>query len=97
MSRATIEGGLLEWRLTPDTVRSGGGAVPFLIDWGSTAHPSTGELPQLARPSLTAQSPEPERLRADLATLGIEVPITLGTTPRLLATVQTGHGVLVLA
>lgn len=97
MSRATVDGQLLEWRLTPDTVRSGGGVAPFLIDWGATAHPSAGDLPQLARPTLTAQSPEPDGLRADLGALGIELPITLGATPRLQATVRTGDGDLVLA
>ena len=40
MTRATPDGGRLEWRLTRRTPLAFGGAQPFLIDWGTSPHPA---------------------------------------------------------
>jgi hypothetical protein len=39
MSRTTTDGRTLQWRLTFPAM-SANGFIPFLIDWGDTAHPS---------------------------------------------------------
>lgn len=57
LSRVTAGGGLLQWQLTPDTVDSTGGTVPFLIDWLDSAHPSLGPLPQLMLINFTLTDP----------------------------------------
>ncbi|MFD6156376.1 VOC family protein [Nocardia sp. NPDC060256] len=44
MSRETPDGQVLRWRLT--LAHDHTGVVPFLIDWGATAHPSES-LPQV--------------------------------------------------
>lgn len=40
MTRATPDGGRLEWRLTRRAPLAFGGAQPFLIDWGTSPHPA---------------------------------------------------------
>jgi hypothetical protein len=57
MSRRTAEGTLLTWRLTPVTAVAADGLVPFLIDWGSTAHPTSGAMPTLPLSSFAGEAP----------------------------------------
>jgi len=82
MSRRTEDGTVLHWRLTPDTVASSGGTVSFLIDWGSTAHPSTRALPDLTLTALTASHPDPERHAAVRAGYGARCPARVGRAHR---------------
>lgn len=62
VSRRTADGGVLSWRLTPDTVAAGG-AAPFLIDWGGSSAPGELLAPMLALASLTILTPDPMRTR----------------------------------
>ncbi len=39
MSRAPPDGSTLRWRLSDPMALPAGGAVPFVIDWGTTRHP----------------------------------------------------------
>ncbi|MGW0518631.1 VOC family protein [Crossiella sp. NPDC003009] len=70
MGRVTTDGRRLSWRLTPP----GTGVVPFLIDWGDTAHPA-GNLPVAPLVELHAMSPDPEPLRTTLAALDVTLPV----------------------
>src|SRR3954454_14253855 len=45
MSRRTPDGTLLSWRLTDSDAAHPSGLVPFLIDWGSSRHPTASGLP----------------------------------------------------
>ncbi|MEU4405778.1 VOC family protein [Streptosporangium sp. NPDC023963] len=87
MSRRTPEGELLEWRLTSSPDDTGDGLVPFLIDWGTTAHPAERGLPVVELTSLTARHPDPAAVTADLAALGAELEVAAGDEPRLVAVV----------
>jgi hypothetical protein len=78
MSRRTDDGADLSWRLTRDTVAATGGVVPFFIDWGSTAHPSSRQLPQLELVSLGAGHPSPEQVRPAIAAMGAELQVHRG-------------------
>jgi Glyoxalase-like domain len=78
MSRRTDEGDELSWRLTGDTVTATGGVLPFLIDWGSTAHPSSRPLPQLELLAVDAGHPSPERVRTSIAALGAGLQVVVG-------------------
>ncbi|MCF2435181.1 VOC family protein, partial [Streptomyces thinghirensis] len=60
MSRRRPDGTLLEWRPTDGVHPSG--LVPFLIDWGTTPHPSAG-LPVTPLLALTATAPDPAGIR----------------------------------
>lgn len=88
MSRRTDDGSELSWRLTPDTVAATGGVVPFLIDWGTTPHPTTRELPRLALVSFRVGDPQPEALAASLAALDAAARVAEG--PRGLTAVLSG-------
>ncbi|MBL3686429.1 VOC family protein [Leucobacter zeae] len=69
LSRRTPAGELLEWRLT------GAAAdrldVPFLIDWGTTPQPGTGELPAIELVSFARVEADPARLQQALAALDL--------------------------
>ena len=69
MSRRTEDGTELTWRLTPDTVATTGGTVPFLIDWGSTAHPTSRSLPELTLLALEASHSRPAEVAPALEAL----------------------------
>ncbi|MYT74603.1 MULTISPECIES: VOC family protein [unclassified Streptomyces] len=74
MSRRRPDGTLLEWRLTLD---ERAGVVPFLIDWGTTAHPSAG-LPSVSLRSVAASAPDPAELSRRLVTLGTALDVAEG-------------------
>ncbi|MCC2593962.1 VOC family protein [Tessaracoccus sp. OS52] len=74
MSRTTPSGDVLAWRLTSP---SGGldGAIPFLIDWQDSAHPSGG-LPEVTLRSFTITHPDTDGVRAALAAVGALGPVS---------------------
>jgi hypothetical protein len=90
MSRRTADGAMLTWRLTSLPTDPADGIVPFLIDWGATAHPTTAALPTLPLRSLEGEHPDPGRIRSRLAALDIDLPVRSGHRPRLVVTL---HGV----
>jgi hypothetical protein len=70
--------------------------VPFLIDWGATAHPAASPLPRLGLTSLTAVHPEPEALRRDLTALGVLLDVVEGPEVELRAVLDTPRGTVTL-
>lgn len=72
LSRRTPDGALLQWRLT-QPVHDG---VPFLIDWGGTAHPGLGALPTVEIVSFTRTQPAAEDARRALHALGLPTAAT---------------------
>lgn len=93
MSRRHPDGTLLSWRLT-DSSPVHSGLVPFLIDWGSTTHPTaTPDLPVTPLLSFSATAPSPAVIRPLLSALNTELQLTEG----LLAmsfTLDTPNGVV---
>jgi hypothetical protein len=72
------------------------GVVPFLIDWGTTAHPSSGPLPVLPLLSLAAEHPDPGRVRDRLAALDVDLPVRTGAEARLVVQLRGADGEVVL-
>ena len=73
--------------------------LPFLIDWGSTPHPSSRDLPSARLTSLVIRHPEPDDLRRALFTLGVD-PATLTVVEGdfgLEATLETPRGSVCLS
>jgi Glyoxalase-like domain len=97
MSRRTDAGDVLRWRLTPPRVELNDGLVPFLIDWGSTPHPTSRDLPQIRLASWAAIHPTPEILRRRLAALGCQLHISAGDRPALTAVIEGHRGLVALS
>lgn len=86
LARRTPAGELLEWQLAlQEPGESNEPLVPFLIDWGNTAHPALGDLPAVELLGLHAEHPAPEALRDRYAALGLDVEVRAATTPALVA------------
>ncbi|MFD0683609.1 VOC family protein [Actinomadura fibrosa] len=92
MSRRTPAGDLLSWRLA--YARSG--LVPFLIDWGTTAHPTAQGLPTVPLTALTGTHPEPDVIRSGLDAVGAHLDVTAAARPGLTATLSCPSGPVVL-
>ena len=92
MSRRTPDGGLLEWRLTQPQFGYGDGLVPFLIDWGSTPHPTSRGLPRTELLELGATHPDPASVRPALAALRADLHIDIADHVGITATVRGTDG-----
>lgn len=96
VARETPEGERLSWRLTVSTRLAGDGLVPFLIDWGSSPHPSGTNEALCSIEGFTAEHPDPESVRAMLSALGASLDVGLGAVPCLRGTFVGPHGSLTL-
>jgi hypothetical protein len=90
------------WRITipDDGARPGKGLVPTLIQWDVPTHPAD-HLPATAvsLAGFAASHPDSERIRAALATLGLEgvLAVTYDRETRLAAMLRTPRGIVTLA
>ncbi|MGX1366590.1 hypothetical protein RKD19_001949 [Streptomyces canus] len=91
MSRRRPDGTLLRWRLTDGRTQHPSGLVPFLIDWGTSPHPTASELPTTPLLSMTATAPAPDEIRPLLAALGTRLALAEGPVG-LAFTVDTPRG-----
>lgn len=96
MSRTTPDGAVLRWRLTLPS-QAAVAVVPFLIDWGRTLHPSTTAPGRASLMSFRAQHPEPDRVKAVLEALGLNLELRSGPEPRLWAEISGPSGSLELS
>ncbi len=92
MQRRKDDGALLQWRLTP----SRPGVLPFLIDWGATAHPTESLPPGPTLLELRIETASPGLVRRVLRALQIDADVTEGPTDRLVARVMSGEATVVL-
>ncbi|MEU6964626.1 VOC family protein [Streptomyces chrestomyceticus] len=91
MSRRTPDGSTLSWTLTPP--RTGGGLVPFLLDWGDAPHPAAGPgLPVVPLRAFSGTHPDPSTIRAELAALGATLAVETGDEPGLSAVLEGRNG-----
>jgi hypothetical protein len=97
MSRQTDAGAVLQWRLTPPQIDLNDGLVPFLIDWGSTPHPTSRDPPQTRLTSWAAIHPAPEIVQRRLAALGCQLHIAAGDRPALTAMIEGHRGLVTLS
>ncbi|MHC3469738.1 VOC family protein [Streptomyces sp. 7R007] len=96
MGRRRPDGTVLRWRLTDGDTAHPSGLVPFLIDWGSSIHPTASGLPVTPLLSMSASAPDPDELRPLLAAVGTELPLRRGPV-NLTFTVDTPRGPVTFA
>lgn len=80
LSRQTPDGTLLSWRMTRRTPMDRNGLIPFLIDWGSTPHPTSRALPSVGLVDFALSHENPAAVRSSLEVLGQTVPVVAGPT-----------------
>jgi len=90
--RAAPDGTRLEWTLSDPDVVLVDGLAPFLIDWGTTAHPSLRAPGAGSVLGIRAEHPDPARVRTTLERLGIDLRLHAGPAPALIATIATAWG-----
>lgn len=86
--RVRPDGVALHWRLTSPRAMLEGGVIPFLIDWGSSPHPSTSAAPGLSLVALEIEHPEPARARQLLDLFGVDLAVRAAPRPALVATLE---------
>ncbi|MFC4122551.1 VOC family protein [Nonomuraea zeae] len=97
MSRRTPAGDLLSWRLTPPQRAGGDGLVPFLIDWGTTRHPTEAGLPSVELVSLRGGHPDAAAVRQDLDAVGARLDLVEAPRAGLTAVLSGRYGPVTLA
>lgn len=94
--RELNDGTRLSWTFTDPWADRAGGVIPFFIDWGNSKHPAES-MPDLCTfVGLRIEHPEAESVRAWLAALGLDTPVSEGHAPRLIATLSTPAGLVEL-
>ena len=92
LSRRTPSGELLEWRLTRGERRDPDPAIPFLIDWGTTAQPGLGDIPTIELLGVRVEHPDAGRLTESYALLGVETEVVQADEFAIVLTVEGVDG-----
>jgi len=80
-SRRAPDGSDVRWRMaTPPAAGDGPALVPFLIDWGTSAHPASRAPAGVRLVELTLRARDPDHLEAVLHAIGVTVPIVRSDT-----------------
>jgi catechol 2,3-dioxygenase-like lactoylglutathione lyase family enzyme len=95
-SRQRPDGTMLRWTMTDSLAPREGGVIPFFIDWGESPHPSLGAPDGGRLVRLEARHPEPARVAALIAELGLDLTVGPGAAPELIATLEAASGTVVL-
>ena len=90
--RRRPDGVLLSWRLTVSPSLTADGLVPFFIDWGKTTNPAASLPKGCQLIDLRAEHPDANRIKAELAKLGLRLRVDSGSAPALIATIRTPKG-----
>ena len=95
-SRRRSDGTRLFWKFTDPHVVVAGGLVPFFIDWGASPHPAASAPGGASLSALRGEHPNPAGAAALLRSLGLELPVTKGPRPALIAVLDTPRGLIEL-
>ena len=98
-SRKRPDGVVLSWTYTDPRVILADRLVPYLIDWGpstgsgqASTHPSATAAKGVTLLSLRAEHPDAENVQKMLKQLGLDLVVTRGPKPALIATFDSPHG-----
>lgn len=90
--RTRADGVELAWRFTDPTFVAADGLVPFLIDWGVSPHPAATAPSGGDLVAMRAEHPDPAAVERCLRVLDLELEVTRGPLPTLVATIRTTSG-----
>jgi hypothetical protein len=92
MERTRPDGVVLRWRLAFPSASWLRGAMPFLIDWEGSPHPSADAPGGVDLVAWHVTHPEPTLLRAVVRALGEDVDVRAGAAEAVVATLRGRHG-----
>jgi hypothetical protein len=87
-SRDLPEGATLRWHLTNPFTVLADGLVPFFINWGESPQPASAAARGATLLALRAEHPDPEGVRVMLEQLELELPLSVGPEPALVAIIE---------
>ena len=96
-SRETADGHLISWRLTNPFIVYAEGVVPFLIDWGDSPSPGKSCAQGCELVSLEVQYPDTETVNKIYSLLDLDIPVTAGGGPKIIARIQSPKGLVELS
>jgi hypothetical protein len=91
-SRKRPDGMLLKWQFTSPLTVVSDGIVPFFIDWGTTEHPARTAAAGATLVGLRAEHPSADRVQEQLRQLGLDLTVSAGSKPALIATINSPKG-----
>lgn len=91
-SRTQSDGVVLSWMLTDPGWVVADGIAPFFIDWGASPHPALRSPPGATLVGLRGEHPDADRVGQMLRVLGIDLPVSSGLVPALLARIDCPQG-----
>ena len=95
-SRKRTDGVVLTWTYTDPRVVLADRLVPYFIDWASSPHPSATASKGVTLVSLRAEHPDADRVQKILKQLQLDLVVTHGPKPSLIATFNSPKGQVVL-
>jgi hypothetical protein len=95
-SRRRADGAVLSWTFTDPHMVVADGLVPFLIDWGRSPHPAGAAPGGVRLLALSGEHPDPTAVARMLRILGVDLSVTEGARPALIASLDTPRGPLEL-
>ena len=95
-SRQRPDGSTLSWRLSDPYAMPMNGAIPFIIHWGDTPHPSGAAPSGGTLIELVIEHPQAEMLEEAMSVLGADVTVIRADEHRLSATIETKNGTIIL-
>jgi hypothetical protein len=95
-SRQRPDGAILDWALTDLHCVIADGVVPFFIDWGKSPHPASAAPTGATLVGPRAEHPDAHRVRGMLGNLALELPVTNGSLPALVAEIDCPNGRVLL-
>jgi hypothetical protein len=91
-SRARPDGVVLTWRYTDPNVVLADRLIPYFIDWGTSPHPASSAAKGATLVALRAEHPDPERVQKMLGVLRLDLRVSRGPAPALIATIDSPRG-----
>ena len=95
-SRKRPDGVVLSWRYTDPATVVADGLVPFFIDWGSSPHPALTAAKGATLVQLRAEHPDAPGVQKMLDQLGLELRVSQGSAPAIIATIDSPRGLVQL-
>lgn len=91
-SRRRPDGVMLSWRFTDPAVVVEHRLIPYVIDWGGSPHPAATAAKGARLVALRAEHPDAPRAEKMLRDIGLDLPVTHGPLPVLVATIESPKG-----